>query len=197
MTDTIKMNQLSRISFSLAFILLVTTVSGQNASDCRDEGCLETLHFDSVRLNRNIPLMLKDAELISFLGQPDSIVTENDWECGNYLNGDESVKILYYGKTRFMSSRGTSILYVLNLEDDRFTFDFGSKQLKKGTSIEKLNEIFPNAVTCLNKGTQPYNREGRMKVKMVQTPGFADSSGWLFTFSNQMIKEVELWWFIC
>lgn len=191
------MNQLRRIYFLFAFTLFVTTVCGQNTSDCLDESCLETLHFDSVRLNSNIPLMLKDAELISFLGQPDSVVTENDWECGNYLNGDVSVRILYYGKSKFMSSQGTSLLYVLNLEDNRFTFDFGGKQLKKGTSRADLKEIFPNALNCLNKGTQSYNREGRMKVKMVQTPDFGDSSGWMFTFSDQMIKEIELWWFIC
>ena len=170
---------------------------GQNTSDCLDESCLETLHFDSVRLNSNIPLILKDAELIRFLGQPDSVVTENDWECGNYINGDASVRILYYGKTKFMSSRGISLLYVLNLEDNRFTFDFGGKQLKKGTSKADLKDLFPNALNALNKGLQSYNKEGRMKVKMVQTPDFGDSSGWMFTFSDQMIKEIELWWFIC
>lgn len=191
------MNQLSRTSFYFAFTLLATTLCGQNTSDCLDESCLETLHFDSVRLNSNIPLMLKDAELISFLGQPDSVVTENDWECGNYLNGDVSVRILYYGKSKFMSSRGTSLLYVLNLEDNRFTFNFGGKQLKKGTSKTDLKEFFPNALNSLNKGIQSYNKEGRMKVKMVQTPDFGDSSGWMLTFSNQRIKEIELWWFIC
>src|SRR5690606_25002153 len=100
-------------------------VRGQITPYCLDESCLETLHFDSVRLNANVPLMLKDAELVGFLGQPDSVVTENDWECGNYINGDTSVRIFYYGKTKFMSSRGISLLYVLNLEDNRFTFDFG------------------------------------------------------------------------
>ena len=146
------MNQSSRTFFLFALVLFATTVCGQNTSDCLDESCLEALHFDSVRLNSNIPLMLKDAELLDFLGQPDSVVTENDWECGNYINGDESVTILYYGKTRFMSSRGISLLYVLNLEDDRFTFDFDDKKLRKGTSKADLQEFFPNALNALNKG---------------------------------------------
>lgn len=140
------MNQLGRKSFFFAFTLFATTVCGQNVSDCLDEGCLETLHFDSVRLNSKIPLMLKDAELIGFLGPPDSVVIDNDWECGNYLNGDVSVRIIYYGKSKFISSRGTSLLYVLNLEDNRFTFDFGSRQLKKGISKADLKKIFPNAL---------------------------------------------------
>jgi hypothetical protein len=191
------MNQLSTTVFAFALTLFSIAVYGQDTSNCLDESCLETLHFDSVRLNSKIPLMLKDVDLIGFLGQPDSVVAENDWECGNYINGDTSVRILYYGKTKFMSSRGVSLLYVLNLEDNRFTFDFGGKQVKKGTSKADLKGLFPHALNALNKGLQSYNREGQMKVRMVQTPDFGDSSGWMFTFSNQMIKEIELWWFIC
>ena len=114
------MNQLSRISIFFAITLSAAIARGQTTAYCFDESCLETLHFDSVRLNASIPLMLKDAELVGFLGQPDSVGAENDWECGNYINGDTSVRILYYGKTKFMSSRGISLLYVLNLEDVSF-----------------------------------------------------------------------------
>jgi hypothetical protein len=108
--------------YFLIFVLLTVSQSifGQDAEDCLDENCLETLHFDSVHLNSNIPLMLKDDELEDYLGKPDSIAIENDWYCGNYIDMEESVRILYYGRTKFISSKGTSLLYVLNLEEDGY-----------------------------------------------------------------------------
>ncbi|MBX2943463.1 MAG: hypothetical protein KF860_14070 [Cyclobacteriaceae bacterium] len=143
-------------------------------------------------------MMLKDQELINLLGLPDSTVVENEWNCGNYINSEETVKILYYGKSKFMSSKGTSLLYVLNLEGGRFTFDFNNIKLTKGTSKTDLQEIFPNALNSLNKKHQSYNKNGIMKVKMLQTPvGEPDGSGWLFRFNGEIIKEIELWWMIC
>jgi hypothetical protein len=60
-----------------------------------------------------------------------------------------------------------------------------------------LKQIFPNSLQALNNKLQSYNKEGRMKVKMLQTPEFGDSSVWFFTFTGEKIKEIELWWFIC
>jgi hypothetical protein len=185
--------------YFLIFVLLTVSQSifGQDAEDCLDENCLETLHFDSVHLNSNIPLMLKDDELEDYLGKPDSIAIENDWYCGNYIDMEESVRILYYGRTKFISSKGTSLLYVLNLEEDQFTFEFGKFRINSGDSKSELKQIFPNSLQALNNKLQSYNKEGRMKVKMLQTPEFGDSSVWFFTFTGEKIKEIELWWFIC
>jgi len=142
--------------------------------------------------------MLKDEELIRLIGPPDSIIVENDWNCGNYINSDETVKVLYYGKSRFLSSRGTSLLHVLNLEEKRFTFNFNNKTLEKGTSKSDLQKVFPNAVNSFNKKLEPYNKKGRMKVKMLQNPEREPGgSGWLFRFNGEIIKEIELWWMIC
>jgi hypothetical protein len=104
--------------------------------------------------------MLKDVELISFLGQPDSVVTENGWECGNYINGDTSVRILYYGKTKFMSSGGISLLYLLNLEDKRFTFDFGGKQLKKRNIKSRSKGILSKRIKLPEQGDSIVQQEG-------------------------------------
>ena len=41
-----------------------------------------------------------------------------------------------------------------------------------------------------------YGRKEMPKI-MVQSADFGGSSGWMFTFSDKMIKEIELWWFIC
>ncbi len=187
---------MNKVYSTLTLTLFFIQLFGQTDSDCQNETCLETLHFDSVRLNLSIPLMLKDHELFSLLGPPDSTVTENDWSCGNYINSEETVKIHYYGKTKFMSSRGTSLLYVLNLEEKRFTFDFDKKRITNGTSKSDLQKIFPNALNSLNKKHHSYNKNGIMKVKMLQNPA-RDESGWLFRFNGDVIKEIELWWMIC
>lgn len=186
---------------SKIFILLLLTLNieltfGQEF-DCLNETCLESLHFDSVRLNTKIPLMLKDSELVDYLGQPDSVVIENDWLCGNYIDSEETVRVLYYGRTRFISSNGTSLLHRLNFEEERFSFDFGDAQLKYGISKSDLQRIFPNAVNCLNNNIQEYNKKGRMKVKMLEAYEGEGTCGWMFTFNGELLKEIELWWMIC
>lgn len=183
------------ILFILLIFLSYTSVIGQtNNYDCFDERCLETLHMDSVKLNDKIPLKLKDEELLSFLGQPDSIRTEHDWDCGNFIDSESTVQIIYYGKTKFMSSNGTSILYVLNLEEKRFSFDLRSHKLSYGSNKSDLMKLFPGAMKAYLNKVQSYNEEGRMKVLL--KPAF-DSAGWMFTFNGELIKEIRLWWFIC
>ena len=176
------------LSFELTF--------AQNPFDCPNETCLERLHFDSVRLNNKIPLKLKDAQLVEFLGQPDSIAVET-WECGNYIDSEESVRVLYYGRTRFISSNGTSLLHRLNFEDARFSFGFGNTQIKSGISKNDLQRIFPNAINSLTYKIQSYNKEGRTKVKMLPAYEGEGTAGWIFSFNGDLLKEIELWWMIC
>lgn len=140
--------------------------------------------------------MLKDAQLVEFLGEPDSIAVEN-WECGNYIDSEKTVRVLYYGQTRFISSNGTSLLHQVNFEEDRFSFDFEGIQLKSGISKTDLQRIFPNALNSLNNKTQGYNKNDRMKVKMLPAYEGEGSSGWIFTFNGDVLKGIELWWMIC
>ncbi|MEQ9287169.1 MAG: hypothetical protein RIG77_09690 [Cyclobacteriaceae bacterium] len=186
----------AKICILLLLTLTIELTFGQDSSDCPNESCLEKLHFDSVRLNNKIPLMLTDAELIEFLGQPDSVVVES-WECGNYIDSEETVRVLYFGRTRFISSNGTSLLHRLNFEENGFSFDFEGTQLKSGISKTDLQRIFPNALNSLNNKIQRYNEKGRMKVKMLPAYEGEGSCGWIFTFNEELLKEIELWWMIC
>lgn len=167
----------------------------QVSTNCLDEECLEKLHFDSVRINSKIALKLKDAELERLLGKPDSVVVEN-WECGNYIDSEENVRVLYYGNTRFISSNGMSLLHILDFEDGRFTFDFVGVQFRSGTSKADCQRLFPNSLKALEDKVQSYNKRGVMKVKMLP-PYEEGNNGWLFTFDGEQLKEIELWWMIC
>lgn len=187
----------AKIFIILLLTLNVDSIVGQDSSNCPNETCLEKLHFDSVRLNTKIPLMLPDEELIASLGEPDSILVENNWYCGNYIDSEETVRVLYYGRTRFISSNGTSLLHQVNFEDNKFSFDFQGTRLKSGISKTDLQEIFPNALNSLNKEILPYNKKGRMKVKMLPAYEGEGSCGWIFTFNGELLKEIELWWMIC
>jgi len=158
---------------------------------------IDELHFDSVMLNKSIPLRLEETDLVKYLGEPDSIVIEDDWACGNYINGESTVKVHYYKGTKFISSKGIALLHVLNLEVDNFTFDFSGNQIKSGITKSELELIFPNSMKALKEKRQSYNRQGRMKVYMIETPEYGDSSGWIFIFDGEKLKEIELWWFIC
>jgi len=164
--------------------------------NCKDEICLEVLHFDSVRLNKNVPLKLSDKDLFAMLGKPDSIVVE-EWPCGNYINDYDTVDVYYYGKTRFISSCGTSLLHILDFEDHRFSFCFQNKQIDYNSTKNDIAKFFPNAVKALDEGWELYNTEGDMKVLMRETPEYTEGSGWILTFRDGKILQIELWWGIC
>lgn len=192
-------NRLAKYVLLLSSLLVSTYGYCQTDKqpDCRNEQCLEVVHFDSVRLNQTIPIRLTADSLVQLLGNPDSIITETEWECGNYIDDEMSVEIYYYGHTRFLVSNGVALLHVLNLEDGRFTFDFESTQIKKGMDLAALKTIFPNAVSALKEGWEGYNRDGRMKVLMRENPDYGESSGWIFSFKGTRIEAITLWWFIC
>jgi hypothetical protein len=54
---------------------------------------IDSLFFNSVKINNKIPLNLSEKELIKKLGHPDSIIIEHGWDCGNYINDLDSVSV--------------------------------------------------------------------------------------------------------
>ena len=96
-----------------------------------------------------------------------------------------------------MSSKGTSLLYILNFDDNRFTFDFMKNQFKLGTSKDDLSRLFPNSFNSLIEKHQSYNKEGHMKINMKETPDLVGSNGWILSFKGELLNEIQLWWFIC
>lgn len=190
------------LSRSRAIVFILTVISlnaqAQTKADCLDEVCLEVVHFDSARLNGKIPLKLPESQLLQLLGKPDSVVAESDWECGNYIDDATTVRILFYGRTQFQTSNGIAILYKLNFEDRRFALQLGKCNLQSGVTKQNLKTHFPSALAALDREVQDYNKDGKMKVRMAQTPASEpSSSGWIFYFEGDVLKEVELWWFIC
>ena len=93
-----------------------------------------------------------------------------------------------------MSSNGTSLLYVLNLEDGRFWLGLRDHKLSYESNTSDLMKLFPGSMKAYIDQVQEYNKDGNMKVLLEPT---YDSAGWIFTFHGDLIEEIRLWWFIC
>lgn len=159
---------------------------------CKNDVCTEYMPLKDVRLNGNIPLKMTVDEMISKLGQPDSSFLDQGWDCGNYIDRAYEVMVYYYGKTQFISSNGTVLLHILNLEDGRFSFTYKDLKLKKGLDKADLERVFP--ITYRNYIEHKYKN---VRVEMESPANHPEGSGWIFSFKGEKVIEIRLWWFIC
>jgi len=159
---------------------------------------IDSLVFDSVKINNSIPLKLKEIELLNKLGLPDSVIKENGWSCGNYLNESDSLTVYYYGLTRFIVSKGEALLHKF-IPDDKLTFGTSDFMISGKTNESKLKLRFPKSYNnMLYRIENEKNFEKRrMKVGMIKNPIGPDDNGFIFYFENNVLIRVELWWFIC
>lgn len=159
----------------------------------------DSLIFDSISINRLIPLKLSAKFLTASLGRPDSIIKEDDWECGNYLNDKTTVSIYYYGKSRFIVSDGEALLQVLDLKDKRLSFVTSSMELSQPISEVEVSQLFPGSYARMKQGmaTDKHYGPKRLIVEMKNQPLWQDGCGFIFNFDNDQLTSIELWWFIC
>ena len=159
----------------------------------------DSLNFDSVKINGNIPLKLSVKSLFELLGQPDSTIIEEDWDCGNYLDDLYSVTVYYYGKSRFISSGGEALLHEMYFSDNRLSFGTGDFKISSEITESELKLLFPNSyITMLEqiRADKQYG-ERRLTVDMVNQPLNQEGSSFIFCFANGNLTHIELWWFIC
>jgi hypothetical protein len=160
---------------------------------------IDSLIFDSVRINKMLPLKSKESDLIKNLGQPDSIVVEHGWDCGNYLNCSDSVTLFYYGQSRFLISDGEALLHILFLSDSKLSFGTSNFQLTGKISESQVKYLFPKSYNYMMKliENNTFYGEKRIKVKMSENSISYDDNGFIFYFEKGWLVSIELWWFIC
>ncbi len=160
---------------------------------------IDSLSFESVRINDKVPLKLKEKELLKELGQPDSIITERGWDCGNYLDENDSVVVYYYGHSRYIVSNGEVLLHKYYPSDNKLIFRTKKFQLSGEINELKIKELFSKSYECMErriKNEKSYGKR-RLKVGMSRNPISIDDNGFIFYFENNKLTYVELWWFIC
>jgi len=157
----------------------------------------DSLVFNSVKLNKEIPLMPTESELTSKLGAPDSLVIEYGWDCGNYIDSKDSVTVYYYGKTRFIASGGKAVLHEFYPSENLISFDTPEFSLTGDIKEEVIAELFPHSYNGMihRLKTDKYFNERRLRVEMI--PACEDSCGFIFHFEEGNLSYIELWWFIC
>ncbi|MFM9984323.1 MAG: hypothetical protein ACKVOK_03775 [Flavobacteriales bacterium] len=159
----------------------------------------DSLNFDSVKINGNIPLKLSVKSLIEILGQPDSTITEHGWDCGNYLDDLYSVTVYYYGKSRFISSGGEALLHEIYFSDNRLSFGTRDFKISSEISEAELKLLFPKSYTTMLEQIRTDKQYGErsLSVDMVNQPLNQEGSAFIFYFENGKLSRIELWWFIC
>ncbi|MBL7942373.1 MAG: hypothetical protein JNM00_06390 [Flavobacteriales bacterium] len=159
---------------------------------------IDSLSFDDVKINGSIPLKLKEAALMKYFGRPDSVVVEHGWDCGNYLDMADSVKVYYYGQTRFISSGGEAILHRY-FPDTLLTFGTNQFSIVGPTMESDIAEIFPGSYAAMLHAlkTDEQNETRWLYVGMKQNPVGDDGNSFIFHFEDGKLDYVELWWFIC
>jgi hypothetical protein len=159
----------------------------------------DSLNFDSVKINGNIPLKLGVKSLFELLGQPDSTITEHDWDCGNYLDDLNSVTVYYYGKTRFISSGGEALLHEIYFSDARLSFGTKDFKISSEVSESELKLLFPKSYSTMLEQirTDKHYGERRLRVEMANQPLIQEGSSFIFYCENGKLSGIELWWFIC
>lgn len=159
---------------------------------------IDSLLFDSVKINDNLPLKLKETDLLNKLGQPDSIVVEHGWDCGNYLDDLDSVKVYYYGLSRYIISKGKALLHVFS-PDKKLSFGTNNFKITGETSELEIKVLFPKSYTNMAYWIERKKHSGKreLKVGMITNPMSTESNGFIFYFENGRLIRIELWWFIC
>lgn len=159
---------------------------------------IDSIIFNTVRINDSIPLLLPEAELLNKLGKPDSIIVEYGWDCGNYLDDSDSVGVYYYGLSRFIVSKGKALLHKF-VPDNRMTLCTNSFKITGETNESELKLLFTKSYTHMLERIKNDKNFGerRLKVGMSNNPVSPDDNGFIFYFENGKIIRIELWWFIC
>lgn len=156
----------------------------------------DSIDFDSIKINQNIPLLLTEKELIKWLGSPDSLVKEHGWDCGNYLDTNYFVKVYYYGKSRFIASNGKALLHQLYLSDNLFSFSSSDFSIKGTIAESELKKIFPASYQLMIQSRQKNDVPKRMHLRMIKNPFYEDGN-FIIYLKDGKLDKIELWWLIC
>ncbi|MBB6464093.1 hypothetical protein [Flammeovirga kamogawensis] len=154
--------------------------------------------LNDIFLNDSIKVKLSLDDLLSKCGQPDTIYTDNSWECGNYINQNESVEIYSYKKTDFIVSEGKALLYKYRPSESNFHFGNQHFKIDSKSNESYLEKIFPNSYnSMLERLDNNSVSDRKMRVDFKTKYEHTEPAGYIFYLKNNKIKEIVYWAFIC
>lgn len=181
--------------FSLTLALLFIGISAK----AQIEG--DTLALESVTLNGN-PLF-QDYKIFMKQYAVDSTV-QREWECGSpfdFMDSEytmeyeaELVTHCYSGNLEFITNNNKVLPLrflikgnILHLKDKAVSID-------ENTTLNDIQMLFPKLDKDMDYIIDEENNQIIVRVPYSEN---SDDGDWIFTFRNNKLYDVELWWLLC
>lgn len=167
--------------FLSAFLLFARTAKAANP---------EYLDWKTLKINNQLALLCKKAELTKLLGNADSIVTPRyDEICASYF--DKDFRYLYFRNSQFETSGDLAVLSSIDFESSNITLVSPAITLDKSVTWEKISKIFPLAV----KRAEWIEVDKIGKVLSVKIPAAKKDTdhAWLLFFKKGRLMRMDHW----
>lgn len=150
----------------------------------------EYLDWKTLKINNQLPLLCKKAELIKLLGNADSIVIPHyDDVCTSYFN--TAFKYLYFGHSQFEISGDMAVVNSIDFESGNIRLVSPKLILDKSMTIERIKIFFPNAVK--NAEEIEVDKKGKVLSLKLATSRTELDDAWLLFFRNGMLIRIDYW----
>ena len=171
----------------LAFFLLLASIQKIYAVKEVDP---EYLDWNTLKLNSQLPLLCKKAELITLLGTIDSVKTPNYEEiCGSYF--DSAFKYLYFGESQFEISDSMAVVRIIDLESSNIKLVSPKISLDKSVTLDKIKRLFPIAVK--NAKLIEVDKKGKVLSIKLATSKREIGDAWILLFKNGKLIRIDHW----
>jgi hypothetical protein len=196
---------MKNITFYLLMILVMnlscsdkTESNHVKQNDCSDMLDLEKwrkeiLNLDSILINGTVPIISTRRAILKIFGEPDKITKINPNEGFLPYLSEASTNYeafsLIYGGTSFDEIGGSVILNTIDFNStDKIELMHPKITLKKGMSINKIKEIYPELI--INSGNA---WSGHIELKTSNYP--LDPRRWFLIFRVEQLEKIVLYTF--
>jgi hypothetical protein len=150
----------------------------------------EYLDWKTLKINNQLPLLCKKAELIKLLGTVDSIKTPHYEDiCASYF--DSAFKYLYFGESQFETSGTMAVVSIIDFESSNIKLVSPMITLDKSVTLEKIKQLFPLAVK--NAELIEVDKKGKVLSIKIATSKKDTDDAWLLLFRNGKLIRIDHW----
>lgn len=150
----------------------------------------EYLDWKTLKINNQLSLLSKKAELIKLLGNADSIVTPHYEDiCASYF--DKDFAYLYFKNSQFETSDGLAVVSSIDFESGSIKLVSPAISLDKTVTLEKIRQVFPLAVKKAE--WIEVDKKGKVLSVKVATAKKGADDAWLLLFRNGRLTRIDHW----
>jgi len=148
----------------------------------------EYLLVQGPALNGKSELVSKTTTIFRLLGQPDSLITTDDY-CAPFY--DKPFKVAYCKESVVEVYGDTAVVSTIDFRHNpKLELQTGTITLSHRTTLAEVAKHFPNAVK--NRQSIDYFRKGKRQVVSLNTGAVPSDYSWLLFFAGEHLESLEL-----